>query len=278
MAASAALGTQKAGGHNARLVGNDQVAGLQVVDDVTENLVVQGTVFALHNQHAATVALGGGLLGNQFLGQVVVEIIGTHVHQLFSFLFRLGGFAGGLSLGTLGGSLGIGIGAAAVILAVHAKLAAADGCLGVELAEILEHGGKFGVGCGGAFQFFGDGAYILVRAYGKRGANALVPVLVRVAGKLFQAQAVARAAPVVPVFLRAVPCAAHGLLPAGGLVGPFYHGDALALRPGKQRLKAMLVFGGGGYVGIEVGDGYVVARFGKYPHRLQRAGPAAGVK
>lgn len=51
-----------------------------MVDDVAEDLIMKSTVLALHNQHAAAIALGSGFLGNKLFGQVVVEIVGTHVH------------------------------------------------------------------------------------------------------------------------------------------------------------------------------------------------------
>lgn len=80
LAAGVALGSQKASGHDAGFVGYDQVALLQMVDDVAEGLIVKSAVLAFHDQHAAAIALGGGFLGNKLFGQVVVEIVGTHVH------------------------------------------------------------------------------------------------------------------------------------------------------------------------------------------------------
>ncbi len=278
LAAGVALGAQEARRHDARLVGNQQVARLQVVDDVAEDLVVQGAVGALHHQHAAAVALGCGLLGDKLFGQVVVEVVGAHVHQFLSFLLCLGGLACSLALGALGRGLCIGVGAAAVVLAVHAKLAAADGCLRVEGAEVLEHRLKLGVGGCGALQFLGDNLRVLVGAYRKGGSDALEAVLVRVARQFLQADAVAGAAAVLPVLGRAVPGPLDGLLPELGPVGALYHRDVLGPGPIEQGLQAMVVFGGGGYVGIEVGDGYVVPGFCQDARRLQRARPAAGVK
>ena len=124
----------------------------------------------------------------------------------------------------------------------------------------------------------GRHAYILVGTYGEGGANTFESMLVRVACKFFQANAVAGAAAVGSILLRTVPGLLDGVLPGCGFVGPFYHGDVLALCPLQQRFKSMLVFGCGRNIGIEVGDGYLMARFSQYPNRFQRAGPATGVK
>lgn len=93
-AARAGLATDQAGRHHARLVDDEHVARLDIVDDVAEDAVLNGTAvlqrrsrlgaLAINHQQAAGVARLGRSLGNQFLGKVVVKIIGTHRHVGYS--------------------------------------------------------------------------------------------------------------------------------------------------------------------------------------------------
>ena len=72
------LPADEASGHDARLVRDQHVTGLQVIDDVPEDAVLDGAVLAMQGQQAAGVARLGGSLGDQVVGQVVVKVIGTH--------------------------------------------------------------------------------------------------------------------------------------------------------------------------------------------------------
>ena len=93
-AAQAGLATDQAGRHHARLVDDEHVARLDIVDDVAEDAVLNGTAvlqrrsrlgaLAINHQQAAGVARLGRSLGNQFLRKVVVKIIGTHRHVGYS--------------------------------------------------------------------------------------------------------------------------------------------------------------------------------------------------
>ena len=93
-AARAGLATDQAGRHHARLVDDEHVARLDIVDDVTEDAVLNGTAvlqrrsrlgaLAIHHQQATGVARLSWSLGDQFLRKVVVKIIGTHRHVGFS--------------------------------------------------------------------------------------------------------------------------------------------------------------------------------------------------
>ena len=93
-ATRARFATDQAGRHHARLVDDEHVARLDIVDDVAEDAVLNGAAMlqrrsrlgalAIHHQQAAGVARLGGSLGDQFLGKVVVKIIGTHRHVGFS--------------------------------------------------------------------------------------------------------------------------------------------------------------------------------------------------
>ena len=110
-----------------------------------------------------------------------------------------GGSSGGATLFALGGGLGVGEAAAAVVLAVHAALARAPGGLVVEGAVVCEAGLDALAGAG-ALQLFADDAGVLVGAHRKRGAKGSEAVLAGVVRGFFKAQAVAS--------------------PAAGLAGP----------------------------------------------------------
>ena len=84
----AALRAQQARGHDARLVDDEQVVRTQVVDDVAEDAVLQLAGDSIHDQQAAAVALGGGLLRDQLGGQFVIEIRGLHACVLRALRYR----------------------------------------------------------------------------------------------------------------------------------------------------------------------------------------------
>ena len=93
-AARARLATDQTGRHHARLIDDEYVARLDIVDDVTEDTVLNGTAvlqrrsrlrsLAIHHQQAAGVTRLGRSLGDELFGQVIVKIISTHRHVGFS--------------------------------------------------------------------------------------------------------------------------------------------------------------------------------------------------
>ena len=93
-AARACLATDQAGRHHARLVDDEHIARLDIVDDVAEDAVLNGTAvlqrrsrlgtLAIHHQQTAGVTRLGRSLGDKLFGQVIVKIISTHRHVGFS--------------------------------------------------------------------------------------------------------------------------------------------------------------------------------------------------
>ena len=88
------LATDQAGRHHARLVDDKHITRLDIVDDIAEDTVLNGTAvlqrrsrlgaLAIHHQQTAGVTRLGRRLGDQFLRKVVVKIIGTHRHVGYS--------------------------------------------------------------------------------------------------------------------------------------------------------------------------------------------------
>ena len=76
--ARAPLGAEQARRHDPCLVGHEQITRSQVLDDVLEDAILHFPALAIHHKQPALVAHGRRLLSNQFFGQVVVEIIGSH--------------------------------------------------------------------------------------------------------------------------------------------------------------------------------------------------------
>ena len=86
------LAAHEASGHDARLVGDEEIARLEVVDDVIEVTVLDGTPVrdclgssgdsispvAMQDEQTARVARLGGSLGDQLVRQRVVKVIGAH--------------------------------------------------------------------------------------------------------------------------------------------------------------------------------------------------------
>ena len=91
------LAPDEARRHHAGLVRHEQVARLEVVDDVVEVTVLHATAMskrhglargrkrfaAVQHQQAARIARLRRCLGYELLGQVVIEIIGTHGYLAF---------------------------------------------------------------------------------------------------------------------------------------------------------------------------------------------------
>ena len=93
-AARAGFAADQTGWHHARLVDDEHVARLDVVDNIAEDAVLDSTAMlqrhprlgtlAVHHQQATGIARLCRSLGNQFLRKVVIKIIGTHRHVRFS--------------------------------------------------------------------------------------------------------------------------------------------------------------------------------------------------
>ena len=75
----AALFSDEARRHDARLVRHEHVSRMQVVDDVAEHAILERAGRAVHDEQTAAVAVGRGLLCDELGGQVVVEVAREHV-------------------------------------------------------------------------------------------------------------------------------------------------------------------------------------------------------
>ena len=106
-------------------------------------------------------------------------------------LFR--GCSLSLSLGSFGCSLFVAYAATAVVLAIHPECVAPSCGLVVVGAEVLEDACNSDA-LGRSLHFFLDDLGILIRAYGKSGADAIVTLLGGDACRLFEAKAIACAA------------------------------------------------------------------------------------
>ena len=76
--ARTAFGAQKARRHDARLVGHEHVARLEVFNNVAEDAVFQLARFAIHHEHLARIAHRRRLLGDAVLRKVVIKIVSFH--------------------------------------------------------------------------------------------------------------------------------------------------------------------------------------------------------
>ncbi len=82
-AESAFAAAIKAGGKDAGIVEDDEIAGLQNVGEFTEQAIRISAAGSLQVQHAGAVACGEGLLGDEFAGKVEVEIGNPHGVRLY---------------------------------------------------------------------------------------------------------------------------------------------------------------------------------------------------
>ena len=69
---------EDAGGEDAGVVEDEEVAGAEVVDDVADVAVLDALLGAVEHHHAGGAADGGRGLGDEFLGEVVIEVGGEH--------------------------------------------------------------------------------------------------------------------------------------------------------------------------------------------------------
>ena len=76
--ACAAFGAEQARRQHARLVHDKQITWVYVIDDVAEHAIFERAGHAVHAQQPASVAIGGGLLRDQLLRQLVFEIARFH--------------------------------------------------------------------------------------------------------------------------------------------------------------------------------------------------------
>jgi hypothetical protein len=64
------------------VVEDEKVAGAQMLSNIREKIIAEIARCTVHDQHAARAALGGRLLRDQILGQVVVEIFDAVLRTL----------------------------------------------------------------------------------------------------------------------------------------------------------------------------------------------------
>ena len=86
--ARSSLAANQTSRHHARLVDDEHIARLDIVDNVTEDAVLDGATvlqgrsrlgaLTIHHQQATGIARLGRRLGDELFGQVVIKIIGTH--------------------------------------------------------------------------------------------------------------------------------------------------------------------------------------------------------
>ena len=82
-AAGAFLHAVQARGDDAGLVDDQHIAGVQVVDHIAEDFMLNRAGIAMVDEQAAAVARLDGRLRDQLLRQVIIKITGFHVHSLF---------------------------------------------------------------------------------------------------------------------------------------------------------------------------------------------------
>jgi len=86
LGAVAGAGGEETRRQDAGVVENEEVAGLKELREVGEEVVAQGSSGAVEDEHAAGSALGGGVLGDELGGQVVMEVGDEHWNLSFSSL------------------------------------------------------------------------------------------------------------------------------------------------------------------------------------------------
>jgi hypothetical protein len=64
----------EAGFEDARVVEDEEIGGLEVAGEVAELAVLPGLGFPVEDQHAGAVAGSGRILGDQLLGQFIIEL------------------------------------------------------------------------------------------------------------------------------------------------------------------------------------------------------------
>ncbi len=79
-AAGAMLAAAKEpGGEHARIVQHQAVVGMHIGGKIAKHAILPGAFRAVDHQHARAIAIWEGLLRDQFLGQVVIEIGNQHL-------------------------------------------------------------------------------------------------------------------------------------------------------------------------------------------------------
>ena len=79
-AAGPLLAPEQTGRHHTRLVGHEQVARVEMVDDLTEALMVDRTGPLVQDEQATGIAGLCRCLCDELIGEVVGEVIGPHGH------------------------------------------------------------------------------------------------------------------------------------------------------------------------------------------------------
>lgn len=78
VSAGAFAAAMEPGGKDAGVVEDHEIAGLQQVWEIAEHAVGVAAAGSLQVQHAGSVAVGEGVLGNEFVGKVEVEVGNQH--------------------------------------------------------------------------------------------------------------------------------------------------------------------------------------------------------
>ena len=78
-AAGSTLVAHEARRHDARLVGNEKVAGVEVVNHVGKVAVLERAVLTVEHEKAAGVARLRGCLCNELIWERVVKVVGAHM-------------------------------------------------------------------------------------------------------------------------------------------------------------------------------------------------------
>ena len=76
--ARAGAGGEEARGQDAGVVENEEIAGLEELREVGEEVVAECSGGAVEDQHTAGAALGGRVLGDEFGGKIVMEVGDEH--------------------------------------------------------------------------------------------------------------------------------------------------------------------------------------------------------
>lgn len=73
----AAVVREEAGAGHADIIEDDEVGGVYERGEITERAVFPAVFRAVHDQHAGGIALGERSAGDEFVGQVVIEVFGA---------------------------------------------------------------------------------------------------------------------------------------------------------------------------------------------------------
>lgn len=86
-----------------------------------------------------------------------------------------------------------------------------------------------------------DELRVLIRTYGKRGANSIVATFGCHLGKFIETEAIACLAPQCAI-VSLVPVLGDNRIPLLGIINAFNDFDAFIICPGQKRIETLLVF------------------------------------